>query len=322
MRIPGLKALVGLARPLLSTLSPGALILGYHRVSELSWDPLNLSVSPDNFSDQLATLSAHYEVVFVRRLAERIERGKSVVGMAALTFDDGYAEFLDSVLPRLEEHNVPATLFVPSGLVGTQYWWDQVAAAFDPRLQRHSPVLVQWQGGARYRGDTRPSTAADLARTVCLELEHVGPTERAQALTQCRDHLVKHDVSQRATSLGAQQLVALAKHPLVEVGGHGANHVRLDELDAERQRVELEKSKRELEAIIGAASVVGMSYPHGASTDDTGPVAAAAGYRFACASHAGLVRADSDRYRLPRAWPPNASVGEFRAWLRAWRGLL
>lgn len=44
----------------------------------------------------------------------------------AITFDDGYADNLHNALPILEEHNVPATIFITAGYVGQNksFYWD------------------------------------------------------------------------------------------------------------------------------------------------------------------------------------------------------
>ena len=55
-----------------------------------------------------------------------IERRKSLI---ALTFDDGYLSTLRNAVPILKKYNVPATLFVPTGLMGFE--------AGDPHLLKH-----------------------------------------------------------------------------------------------------------------------------------------------------------------------------------------
>ena len=48
-----------------------------------------------------------------------------------MTFDDGYLDNLTNAKPILEEHDVPATIFVCSGAVGRrqEFWWDQLERA-------------------------------------------------------------------------------------------------------------------------------------------------------------------------------------------------
>lgn len=41
----------------------------------------------------------------------------------AITFDDGFASFLHSALPELIKHNIPFTIFVPTGYIGQPPGW-------------------------------------------------------------------------------------------------------------------------------------------------------------------------------------------------------
>jgi peptidoglycan/xylan/chitin deacetylase (PgdA/CDA1 family) len=43
---------------------------------------------------------------------------------AAVTFDDGYESVAEQALPELARRNIPATIFVPSALVGKKPGWD------------------------------------------------------------------------------------------------------------------------------------------------------------------------------------------------------
>ncbi len=320
MRLPGLKLLRSLSRPLVSTLRPGGLILGYHQVAHMPWDPLNLCVSPECFCDHLEALSASFELVSVGRLVGSLGRSERVAGMAALTFDDGYGGFVEHVLPQLEDRAVPATIFVSPGFIGRPYWWDEVAAAFEPRLQADSPLTLGCGGVLPWRGVKEPVAAAKLVRDVCRELERLSSIERDAIVERCRQHLAEHDGSQPPLGLTLDQLGRLAKHPLIEIGAHGVAHLRLDELDRDRQRREIADSRRQLEKVVGGGFVRGMSYPHGAFTQETPSFVAEAGYDYACASHPGLVRPTSDRYQLPRVWAPNVDAARFRQWLRPWLG--
>jgi len=80
----------------------------------------NLSVTPENLRKHLDYLQAKgYSVIAVAALADFFEKGitlpqKSVI----LTFDDGYRDFYSYALPLLKEFAFPATVFLPTGLVG------------------------------------------------------------------------------------------------------------------------------------------------------------------------------------------------------------
>lgn len=81
-------------------------ILMYHSVGGGLFD----HVPPDRFRADLRYLSEEYEVVDLPVAADSASVGKEV----ALTFDDGYLDFYEEVVPILHEFDVPATVFVIS----------------------------------------------------------------------------------------------------------------------------------------------------------------------------------------------------------------
>jgi peptidoglycan/xylan/chitin deacetylase (PgdA/CDA1 family) len=85
-------------------------ILAYHRVGE---GRREIDLPRRSFNDQLAYLADH-EGVRVRALDEALTHRD---GGVVLTFDDGYRDFIDHVLPLLVRYQMPATLYLATGLV-------------------------------------------------------------------------------------------------------------------------------------------------------------------------------------------------------------
>ncbi len=122
---PPQPALADLATP--AGLAPVPILL-YHSV-----DPTPAAdryrpwvVTPALFDQHLSMLAeAGYCVVPMGDLiaARRGERDLPPGKVAAITFDDGLADFADHALPLLTKHKVPSTLFVTSGYVGGSGQW-------------------------------------------------------------------------------------------------------------------------------------------------------------------------------------------------------
>ncbi|WP_336035219.1 polysaccharide deacetylase family protein [Halobacterium yunchengense] len=79
-------------------------VLRYHSVGGGFYD----DISPGYFREQLDYLTDAYEVVDLPGVLERGDEKR-----VALTFDDGYRDFYEYVVPILREYDVPATVFVP-----------------------------------------------------------------------------------------------------------------------------------------------------------------------------------------------------------------
>ena len=101
--------------------------LMYHSVDSCSEDPYRLTVTPDRFARQMAWLHRNgLRGVGVDELLRAHAGGRSA-GLVGLTFDDGYADFPDQVLPVLDRFGFTATAYVVAGLVGSHNTWDEDA---------------------------------------------------------------------------------------------------------------------------------------------------------------------------------------------------
>lgn len=83
-------------------------VLRYHSVGGGWYDDIPVAA----FREQLSYLTREYEVVDLPDVLARSDRKR-----VALTFDDGYRDFYDNVLPLLHEYDVPATVFLPVAAV-------------------------------------------------------------------------------------------------------------------------------------------------------------------------------------------------------------
>lgn len=125
MKIPGVKTLRLAVSWLASRYKGGALILGYHRVATAERDPYRLCVRPQYFEEQLAVLQRVAQPLSLAELYCALGDNRLPRRAVALTFDDGYADFLHEALPLLNSYQIPATVFVVSGCLGGSFWWEE-----------------------------------------------------------------------------------------------------------------------------------------------------------------------------------------------------
>ncbi|MGI5454932.1 polysaccharide deacetylase family protein [Streptomyces sp. CA-249302] len=107
-------------------LAPGPVpwVAMYHSVGDCSDDPYRITVTPERLEKQLRWLRRRRlrGVSMAELLAARARgEGRDLV---ALTFDDGYADFVDNALPLLRHYGHGATLFVLPGRLGGDNAWD------------------------------------------------------------------------------------------------------------------------------------------------------------------------------------------------------
>ena len=126
MRVPGLKAVLKTAHWIGSRFARRAIILGYHRVAQIAHDPFDLCASPDSFESQLKMLSQIAYPLRLQDLVASIQEKRIPENGVVITFDDGYADVLYNALPLLEKYKIPATIFVTTGKLGKEFWWDEL----------------------------------------------------------------------------------------------------------------------------------------------------------------------------------------------------
>jgi peptidoglycan/xylan/chitin deacetylase (PgdA/CDA1 family) len=325
MRIPGLKRLRASARRLRSRLVDGALILGYHRVDDVSPDPYSLAVSPENFSEQLAFLRKQTYPIGLHTLVESLKTGKIPRRAVVITFDDGYADNLYTAKPLLERYEVPATVFVATGYLGGQFWWDRLdrilpmPAALPEQLSVRLYGTVYRLEAARHRLDE----SATAWRQRALAWLHrlllpLSEQERRQVMqeVQAWAGATTHNGRDRKV-LSPAEVLRLAQGSLVEIGAHSVSHPILAALPISEQKTEILQSKKYLEELLNQP-VTSFSYPHGSLSDATVTAVREAGYACACTSLNDVVWNRSNCFQLPRFWVGNSRGSSFARWLTRW----
>ena len=97
----------------------------YHRVAKADLDPHNLVVSPSHFQEHLSVLR---KLTSSRPLLEIVDNWSGSNSDVAVTFDDGYADNLFEAVPALEVEEIPATIFVSTGMLDRDgFWIDRLA---------------------------------------------------------------------------------------------------------------------------------------------------------------------------------------------------
>jgi peptidoglycan/xylan/chitin deacetylase (PgdA/CDA1 family) len=100
------------------------LILMYHSVDDIRYDPNMVSVTPAQFAAQLGWLKRRgLRGVSIGTLVAAMRAGRDR-GLVGITFDDGYASVLRNALPELLRHEFGATVFVVADRVGGTNDWD------------------------------------------------------------------------------------------------------------------------------------------------------------------------------------------------------
>ena len=271
-------ALTGLTSP--SARLRGRLsIITFHRVltaEQRALYPLpGLAVTPEELDAHLAFATRHFRCM---PLAEALQvwgqRDAQGLPILAVTFDDGQLDNYINGLPVLDKHGVKASFYIPSQILEdhSPLWHDALARSIIElsSMLKSAPAEAPGAGEATARellgqveGESREGGHAG-AINVALALECTKSWEaarrrdwvrRAQALLLSRqtwpwDGFMTVDQMKDLLARGH------------EIGSHAHSHPLLPQCSGKELEVEIEGSKRRLEAALGT-SVTTFCYPNG-----------------------------------------------------------
>ena len=339
MRIRGagrVGALMGHVIGAVRRRSPHGLVLLYHRIAGPRFDPLLLDVAPAHFDAQLAVLRESARVLPLTEFESLRRRGALPPRAVAVTFDDGYADNLHTAVPLLARHEVPATVFITTGMIGAtrEFWWDDVerVVAGASVLTGSAPVAgVRWRGEVAAVPLRRPwslevraasAPREQLYRDLFNVLRPMRAPERAAAMATLRAWAGVPDAAREShRALSEAELLDLAGRPGMTIGAHSVSHPPLALLDEAAQRQELAGSRHALERVL-ARAVPTVAYPFGTRHDvstATTRAARAAGFDVALANEPGAAWRWSSRWRVPRVLVRDWDAEEFRRRLVEWQ---
>jgi peptidoglycan/xylan/chitin deacetylase (PgdA/CDA1 family) len=325
MRIPGIKTGKIFYRWLRAQLHGGALILGYHRISSPSGALDEVCVTPENFAEHLHQLRKGKHPMRLSELVQHLKDGSLPDKSIAITFDDGYADNLYAAKPLLEKYEIPATVFICTGNMGKEFWWDELERLV-LSSQADLRALYLRVGKAQFTGDSlrgiskmdNPEAHRQFHRALYHFLLSLDVEDQNHAMGMIRrwsDESAPETSTPRAMT--EEELLRLVDGGLIELGAHTRHHPMLPQLSLERQREEIQSSKKDLESLLGR-NIAGFSYPNGRATVDAKRLVREMGFAYACTSLHDVVRPGSDLYELTRFWQQDVDGEGFMKRLNTW----
>jgi len=289
----------------------GVPVLMFHNVGsppQTDYLPDHMKISEERFERLMRALGGGgYRTLTFGRMVAALARGEVPDDAVVLTFDDGYRDNVEILLPALRRHRATATVFVQTGPSKGRlnwlhhYFWSlhrlgphEMAARIAERVERPSlrDDLTDLPGD--------PAKAEyEMKRLLKYE---VTPEDRDALLEGIFEELGGDEVElARAVYVGANGCRELDQAG-VEIGAHTVNHLVLSTLDRTRQRKEIEGSMRDLESWLGH-DVTSFAYPYGRAWDydeDTLAILTELGFAGAVTAMPGLNDARTPPYEMRR----------------------
>jgi peptidoglycan/xylan/chitin deacetylase (PgdA/CDA1 family) len=283
-------------------------ILMYHRIIPAD-DKIQsgMYVTPETFENHLRYLRKKFNVISLKELLLSFEN-RSCASLeklvCVLTFDDGWRDFYDHAFPLLQKYQLPGTVFLPTGFIGTRkkFWTDCFAYLLYHRKtttpeKLSAPdirAIVEYLNRLRGSYDDQleagikyfkkyPLYKIEKALGGLSEIWHVNIDESG------RDFLTWAEITKMMES------------GLVSFGSHTVNHQILTTLDDMMIKKELIDSRKELlKKNVLDSTCISFCYPNGNHTKEIADMVRSSGYHLATTTRNGWNHADGDRYTLKR----------------------
>ncbi len=286
------------------------LILSYHLpTSDFGADARevlpSLLVSVATLRRQLRQLAREREIVSLdeacRCLQAPPSRSGRIADMAVVTFDDGYAGVHELALPLLRDLRIPATVYVPTGYVGTarRLLHDRLFAALRELGRRRVPAQAAGLGGPAQLllGSCAAGGAGETLDRLIARLSHEQLGAVADGLEE-RLGMREEDLPAATRLMSWGELRALQAEG-VDVGGHTVDHVALANVTLSRARAEIRGCREEIASRLSEPPRH-FAYPNGAYTPRVREAVARAGFTSAVTTEDVENRRGGDLFALKR----------------------
>jgi peptidoglycan/xylan/chitin deacetylase (PgdA/CDA1 family) len=295
-------------------------IVMYHGVVDEALPVYNwCQLVSQDFDRQISYLAHEYHVIALPELVERLNTRRPIDdNVLCVTFDDGFQSIRKLAFPILQKYQVPATVFLVTGLIGTSGipWPEQLYCSLSNTVQTEidfdSSKIALSNEEDKSRAYRRIST---VLKSLPVELKE----ETFEKLLQDLNPTISSS-SDAISMLKWEDVEFLQASGLISFGSHTHTHPILSRCPISRQREELLKSRDMLLEHLDNADL--FAYPNGTKSDFTGDtkrLLAELGYKCALSAIRGVNSSTSDPYELRRIDNgAGTAFADFRVGLLGW----
>lgn len=252
------------------------------------------NVDPRVFKRHVLFLKEYADVVSIDAFLARLS-GHNAKPRVTITFDDGYASFIQDIVPMLRVFRLPATWFVPTAFVGTQevFWFDRLHAAI--MLSPQHRLICEER-----RWTLRPWNRTYVSAAVTKILKQAETARRTVLAKDLLNQLGEPTPRQlQGFQLASADRLRCLDHDLITLGSHSHTHAQLTQLSEAELARELQTSKQLLE-LWTERPVQHFAFPSGDYDDRVIEGIRTAGYQSAWTTEPRLASLSDFPYRLPR----------------------
>jgi peptidoglycan/xylan/chitin deacetylase (PgdA/CDA1 family) len=234
---------------------------------------------------------AGIDLVSLDEMYRRLAEGGGGRRFACLTFDDGYRDNLEHAYPILKKHAAPFALYIPTSFPDRlgELWW----LALEAVIARNDRIGLVVDDEDRNFNCRTAAEKREVYEAIYWWLRRLPSEDDLRNVV--RDLATRYQVDIaafcRELCMSWSELEELARDPLVTIGAHTVNHVRLAKVPEKTARAEMRQSAAVIESALGQRPVH-LSYPVGDPTS-AGPrefaIARELGFKTAVTTRPGVL---------------------------------
>ncbi len=236
-------------------------------------------ITLEQFESHLKYYRKNFDIISISEAFHNIRnnvrpRKKTVT----ISFDDGFKNNFNVALTLLERYNIPTTFFVSSVCteeMSLRCLWSEIIAALNYFYKDKVIQLSSYNFKNLF----------DIEKGVSLTelFKSYTYNEREQRLEELisaydLDNKIKSLPEELWKLMSPEEVAKLSQSDIVEIGSHGHLHYNLSEIEIEKAKEELTKSKRLLENLLNK-EVNLIAYPDGSYNDDIKNLSEEIGYK-------------------------------------------
>lgn len=294
----GLARFCDVSHIALSCLQGKLLILTYHRVfpeevRRPAFVQPGMYVTSDVFEKQMAFLKEHFCILTFPELMEHWERKDwdPKRRYCIVTFDDGWLDNYLHAYPILKKWSIPATLFLPTGFIGTDQWFwpERIGFLLESLFTREKKDKEERVAslGERYDwigevGGGPVAEQIDRAIGRCKE----GSETEIEGLIDRLQAALGISFPQERVIMNWNEVEEMSRNQIA-FGSHSVTHRILTQLPEAEIRIELERSLQDLRRN-GVNRVAVFCYPNGNYSRTMSNLLEKTGYEAAVSTRFGF----------------------------------
>ena len=298
----GALALTRLLRP------DRLLILRYHSICADREDPdyisTSISVPVAAFEQHIRYISRYYRCISLDEAVTSITLRLPLPPRAvAVTFDDGYRDNYQYAFPILSSYRVPATIYLVSGTLSDRrvLWTSRLRRAVNRSVRSELTIPGLTSASLPLHNEAARVSSARTLTNILNQMTTTVRDEWIEQIARISEAPPSPPVDEWFLTL--DQIREMCGNGIT-FGAHTITHPNLPGIPPEEARVEITRSRADLERLLGT-DITHFSYPNSGALhehfdDFSVNCAREAGYRSAVTSETGPCAVGSDPFRLRR----------------------